>query len=486
MSHDLSFLDATAQADLVRRGEARPIDLVDAAISRIERIDPALNAVVGRLFDEARAQARAIRPEGAPFPGVPMLLKDLGAPCAGAPLTCGMRFLRDAGWREPEDSYFTARLRAAGFCFLGRTSSPELGLLPTTEPEAYGPTHNPWSLAHSPGGSSGGSAAAVAAGLVPAAHASDGGGSIRIPASSCGLVGLKPTRGRCSFGPGAGERWAGLSCEHVLTRSVRDAAAILDVVAGPMPGDPYFATPPERAFASSAEPGTTRRPLRIGLMAERSPRGAPVDPACREAAERAADALERRGHRIEPAYPEALDDPSALEALVEIISANVAFALNSWGRKVGREIAEGDVEPLTWALAERGRSRGAARYVAAVDRAHGFGRALARWWESGWDLLLTPTTAAPPPRLGEMGSTREEPFRGFARAAPYGAFTSPFNLSGQPAISLPLHWTDAGLPVGAQLVAAYGREDLLLSVAAELELDLPWADRRPPLASPAA
>ncbi len=478
MPQDLTFLDATEQAALVRRGEVQPIELVDAAIARIERIDPALRSVVAPLFEEARAQARTV-PAGAAFPGVPMLLKDLGAPCAGAPLTCGMRFLRDAGWREPEDSYFTARLRAAGFCFVGRSSSPELGLLPTTEPEAYGPTHNPWSLAHSPGGSSGGSAAAVAAGLVPVAHASDGGGSIRIPASACALVGLKPTRARSSFGPGVGERWAGLSCEHVLTRSVRDAAAILDVVAGPMPGDPYFAPPPERPFASFLEPGPR---LRIGLMAERSPRGGPVDPACREAAERAARSLERLGHRIEPGYPDALDDASALEALVEIIAANVAFALDAWAGRVGGEIGAGDVEPLTWALAERGRARSAAHYLAAIDRAHRFGRALARWWEGGWDLLLTPTTAAPSPRLGEMRSTRAEPFRGFARAAPYGAFTSPFNLSGQPAISLPVHWTDEGLPVGAQLVAGYGREDLLLSVAAELERELPWCGRRPPIA----
>ncbi len=246
MSDELAALDATAQADLVRRRALQPIELVDAAIARIERLNPPLNAVITPLFEKARAAARSPQLPDGPFRGVPTLLKDLGAHSAGDPFHAGMRFLRALHWNAPEESYITAKLRAAGFIVLGKTNTPELGLLPTTEPEAYGATHNPWDPRHSPGGSSGGAAAAVAAGLVPAAHATDGGGSIRIPASHCGLVGLKPSRGRISLGPDVGERWAGCAVENAVTRSVRDTAAILDVLAGAMPGDPYTAPPPAR------------------------------------------------------------------------------------------------------------------------------------------------------------------------------------------------------------------------------------------------
>src|SRR5262245_40545973 len=249
--NDLSSLDATAQAALVRRGELSPRELVEAAVARLERLNPQLNAVIHPALERARAAAASRDLPDGPFRGVPFLMKDLGGAEAGAPCHCGMRFLRDAGWTEREDAYLTRRFRDAGMISLGRTNTPELALLPTTEPEAYGPTRNPWSLAHSAGGSSGGAAAAVAAGIVPVAHASDGGGSIRGPASMCGLVGLKPTRGRNSFGPALGERWSGFSAEFVVTRSVRDAAALLDVTAGPMPGDPYFAPPPARPFATA-------------------------------------------------------------------------------------------------------------------------------------------------------------------------------------------------------------------------------------------
>jgi amidase len=477
MKDEIAFLDATAQADLVRRGEVTPAELLEGAIARIEKLNPTLNAVIATFFDDARARVGAL-PEG-PFRGVPLLLKDLGGGMAGKPLYSGMRFLRDAKWCEPQDSHFTARLRAAGFSFLGRTNSPELGLLPTSEPEAFGPTRNPWNEGHSAGGSSGGSAAAVASGMVSVAHASDGGGSIRIPASSCGLVGLKPTRGRNSFGPGAGERWGGCSCEHVVARTVRDVAALLDVVSGPTPGDPYFAPPPAAPFASRLAPGPR---LRIGLMAEAGPRQTPVDAECRTAAEKAARALADLGHRVEPSYPPALDDSRAIEAFVGVVAANIAFALDSAAAKVGKPVTEDDVEPLTWAMATAGRSRTANDYIATLDKMHGFGRSVAAWWAEGFDLLLTPTTGEPPPPIGQFTATRAEPFRGFMRAAPFGIFTSAFNLTGQPAISVPVHWTASGLPVGAQLVSGYGAEEALLRVAAELEQALPWKDRRPPIA----
>jgi len=251
MADDLAILDATAQAELVRSRQLSPRELVAAAIARVERLNPQLNAVTLPALEQARERAAAADLPRGPFHGVPFLMKDLGGPEAGRRCTGGMRCLKDAGWTETTNGYLTDKLLAAGLVILGRTNTPELGLLPTTEPQAFGPTHNPWNPAYSPGGSSGGSAAAVAAGLVPAAHASDGGGSIRIPASMCGLVGLKPTRGRNSFGPAVGERWGGFSAEFVVTRSVRDAAALLDVTHGPMPGDPYAAAPPTRPYAAA-------------------------------------------------------------------------------------------------------------------------------------------------------------------------------------------------------------------------------------------
>jgi amidase len=485
MSDELARLDATAQAELVRDGKISPRELVDAAIARVEKLDPQLNAVVLPAFERARDRAARLSAgrasPDAPFHGVPFLMKDLGGQEEGAPYHAGMRFLKEAGWTEPEDSHFAARLKSSGLVSLGRTNTPELGLLPTTEPAIYGPSHNPWSLEHSPGGSSGGSAAAVAAGVVAAAHASDGGGSIRIPAAHCGLVGLKPTRGRSSFGPGIGERWAGFSCELVVTRTVRDTAAILDVTAGPMPGDPYFAPPPARPFreAVGADPGR----LRIGLL-DQSPReGLTLHPECGEAARNAARALEALGHQVEPSYPDAFRDSEAVRHYVTVVACNIARTLDAVGDRIGRKVEQGDVEALTWAVAENGRTASAASYLASVEFVHKLGRRMAQWWQSGFDLLLTPTTAEPPPRLGEMDSTSDQPLKGFLRAAPFGAFTSVFNQTGQPAISLPVHWTQQGLPVGAQLVAPFAREDLLLSVAAQLEEALPWRERRAPLAA---
>jgi len=468
----LAGLDATAQAELVRKGEISPRELVDAAIARVERVDPALRSVIHPAFDEAR---RATAADG-PFRGVPVLIKDIGGAEAGRPYCAGMRFLKDAGWREPADAYLTQSLKAAGLVSIGRTSTPELALLPTTEPDAFGPTRNPWNTEHSSGGSSGGAAAAVAAGLVPVAHASDGGGSIRIPAAHCGLVGLKPSRGRNSFGPQLGERWNGLSAEFMVTRSVRDAAALLDVTSGARPGDPYVAPPPARPFAR--EPGASPGRLRIGVM-RAAPRGIPLDPDCLAAVDRAARVLADLGHVVEESHPAALDDHEVVQHYVTVVSSNVARALEAWAGKVGRPIPPDGVETLTAALAERGRGTTAADLLATLEYVHAYGRRLAEWWQGGFDLLLSPTTAAPPPAIGYLTSTPEEPLRAFVRAAPFGAFTFPFNMSGQPAISLPMHWTANDLPVGCQLVAGYGREDLLLRVSAEIEQAAPWAGRRP-------
>jgi amidase len=478
MTDEFAALDATAQAALVRRGDASPRELIDAAISRIERLNPELNAVIHPALERGRAAAAKPDLPAGPFRGVPFLMKDIGGAEAGAPYCCGMRFLRDAGWTEREDAYLTRRFKAAGLISLGRTNTPELALLPTTEPAAFGATRNPWNPAYSAGGSSGGAAAAVAAGLVPAAHASDGGGSIRGPASMCGLVGLKPSRGRNSFGPALGERWSGFSVEFVVTRSVRDAAALLDVTAGAMPGDPYVAPPPPRPFAVAAAEAPA--PLRIGVLAG-APRAVETHGECVAAAERAAGLLADLGHHVEASHPAALDEPEHVLTYVTIVSTNTARAVDVCGEKVGRPAGPDDLEPLTWMLAERGRAASATELLAAVEAAHAFGRRLASWWANGFDVLVTPTQAAPPPELGYLRSTPDEPLLAFVRSAPYGACTLPFNMSGQPAISLPLHWTADGLPIGVQLVSAYGREDLLLALAAQLEAAAPWAARRPPV-----
>jgi amidase len=405
-------------------------------------------------------------------------MKDLGGAEAGEPYYAGMSFLKEAGWREAEDSYLTRKIKAAGLISLGRTNTPELGLLPVSEPRSFAPTRNPWNLSHSAGGSSGGSAAAVAAGIVPAAHASDGGGSIRGPASMCGLVGLKTSRGRCTFGPNLGERWSGFSVEFAVTRTVRDAAGLLDVMAGPGLGDPYYAPPPSRSYVDEIAAPPAR--LRIGVM-RRAPRDMDLHPDCVAAMDVTARLLSSLGHSVEETHPEALDDPDCVFAYVDIVCANVARALNAWGERVGRTIGATDVESLTWALAERGRGISAAQHLATLEQVHAYGRRLAAWWASGFDLLLTPTQSAPPPEIGHISSTADEPFRAFLRSAPYGAFTFPFNLSGQPAISLPLFWGREGLPMGSHFVAAHGREDLLFRLAAQLEQAQPWTTRRPPV-----
>ncbi len=484
----LAYLDAVGQAELVRRGELSAAELVEAAIRRIERIDPELHAVIHTAFDDARRDvSRSVA--DAPFAGVPILMKDIGGEEAGRPLCAGLRAARDAEYTASADSHLTRKLRSAGFVSLGRTNTPELALLPTTEPEAFGATRNPWNLGHSAGGSSGGAAAAVAAGLVPVAHASDGGGSIRGPASMCGLVGLKPTRGRSSFGPGLGERWSGFSCEFVVSRTVRDSATLLDVIAGRMTGDPYAASPPAAPFAEAVD--ANRRGLRIGLM-RHAPRDIEVHADLVAAVERTAERLEGLGHVVELAHPKALDEPDIVRLYVDVVCANVARALQSWSERLGQPVGPAGVEPMTWALAERGQGLGATQLLEALEGVHGFGRRVSEFFgadggREGFDLLLTPTQAQPPPEIGYMAQMPDNPLGPFLRAAPFGVFTLPFNLSGQPAISVPGHFTtgEAGgpsdLPVGVQLVAASGDEATLLDVAAQLERETLFSARTPPI-----
>lgn len=475
---DDAFLDATDQAELVRTGEASPLELVDAAIERIERVNPQLNAVIHERFDKARVEAAADIPDG-PFRGVPFVVKDLDGYSAGDPYYGGTKFLRDHDYRPVRDSYLTEKFRAAGLITVGRTNTPELGLVPTAEPATYGPTRNPWDPERSTGGSSGGSAAAVASGMVAMGHAGDGGGSIRIPASECGLVGLKPSRGRHSLGPEVGESWGGLVARLAVTRTVRDTAALLDAIQGPMPGDPYTAPPPARPYVDElgADPGS----LRIGWRLEApSLVGAP-HPDTVAAVQGAAALLESLGHRVDESSPDALDDPDFTGAFINAYNSWVARDLERLGDAVGTPVTADDVEPGTWFIAEAGREVNARQYLASIEYLHDFTRRVAGWWDGGYDLLLTATIPEPPPLLGQFTSTADDPFTALFRSAEIVPFTAPFNTTGQPGISLPLHWNDDGLPIGIQLVAAYGREDLLIQVASQLEEAAPWKDRRPPI-----
>jgi len=479
MSDELTRLDATAQAELVRRGRVKPIELVDAAIHRIEKLNPDLNAVIIPLFEKARAQATSPDLPDGPFKGVPFLLKDLMLQSKGDPYHEGMELLKKLGWRSDHDTYLAQKFRAAGFVFLGKTNVPELGPLPATEPRAYGPTRNPWNTARSTGGSSGGAAAAVASGMVPAAHASDGGGSIRIPASECGIVGLKPSRGRTSLGPDIGEAWAGAVVEHVLTRSVRDTAAILDAVSGPMPGDPNFAPLPVRPFLSEvgADPGK----LKIGMLTSAAEKNMTTHVDCVKAVQEAGRILESLGHHVEESFPPPLGSRELRRNISILSSVALARDLDILSDKIGRTITPDDVEPFIWAFAELGRKVTGPGYLKAIQEIHTLTRQVAQWWVEGHDLLLTPTLAEPPPRIGEFTSTAEDPLKVGRRSLPFMTFTAPFNATGQPAVSLPLSWNGDGLPVGVQLVAAYGKEDLLIRLASQLEVAHPWKDRWPPV-----
>jgi amidase len=478
MTDSYARLDATAQAELVRSGEVEPSALVEAALERIERLNPELNAVIHRLDDKAReAAASPDLPDG-PFRGVPFLVKDAVCQTAGDPYHAGSRFLKEAGWRATQDSELARRYRAAGLVICGRTNTPEFAMSATCEPLAYGASRNPWSLDHSTGGSSGGSAAAVAAGLVPAAHGNDMGGSIRIPSSFCGLVGLKPSRARNSLAPHHGEYWGPLTHEHVLTRTVRDSAAILDATAGPAPGDPYTAPPPTRPYRE--EIGAAPGRLRIGIMTE-ARAGIEVDPLCRDAVARTARTLEGLGHDIDEVSLASFDDPRFTTGFARIIPAALALDRAIWGERIGRPAREDEIEPLNWQLAEAGAQLSAMDYIQAVEDVHAYSRELMPWWHSGWDILITPTCPSPPPLLGELAPDAD-PATLMGDLAKLTYFTAPFDATGQPAISLPVDPGQGGLPIGVQLVADSGREDVLFRLASQLEAAEPWTQRWPAMA----
>jgi len=474
LADDTRWLDATAQAELVASGKVSPVEMVNAAIERVERYDGALNALTYRWFEAARELASSSALPDGPFRGVPYLLKDLYAAEAGKPLSNGSKAYKAADYVSSEDTTLVSRYKAAGLISIGRSNSPEFGSVPVTEPEAWGPTRNPWDLSRTPGGSSGGSAAAVAAGIVPIAHASDGGGSIRIPASCCGLVGLKVSQGRISMGPTRDE--SNLGVEHCVSRSVRDSARLLDATHGPGIGDVIIAPTPRRPFIDEvgADPGR----LRIGFL-DFNPRGGDVHADCVDGVHKTAKLLESLGHHVEPGFPDIFSDNEIGRAFSMLWSTNMGTAIRRFSQALGREMTPNDIEAMNWAQAEFAKGVNGVDFSLAQASSIQFRRAIQSWWTKGWDLLLTPTLSAPPLPVGSMPNNPERPMTPLMTAGSWVAFTSQFNISGQPAISLPLHRTAEGLPVGMQLAAAYGREDVLIRVASQLEQAAPWAHLTP-------
>ena len=474
---ELNWLDATAQADLVASGEVSPRELVEAAVERAEEVNPSLNAIIHEFYDQAVAEADSVA-EDRPFRGVPFLFKDLGACLAGQPLNSGSRVLKALDFKAPLDTALGLKFRDAGLVTIGKTNTPEFGIVPTTEPKAWGATLNPWDRTRSPGGSSGGSAAAVAAGIVPIAHANDGGGSIRIPASANGLVGLKPSRARISEAPYVGDSMSGLVSEFIVARSIRDVAGILDLVHGPEPGDPYAAAPPVRPYREEIESDPGR--LTIAVLTD-SLTGDEVSAEIVEAVEGVAAELEALGHEIvRPELPMSGQEMELYETFVTRWAAGVADNANTVEMILGRDLVPEDVEPLTWALTERGRRESGADYLNAVNRHQLLARIVAGIYLGGVDLVMTPTLTDVPLPLGSFDDSGPDPMVAMDLARGLCAFTGIFNATGQPAISLPLAMSRTGLPIGIQFVAPIWREDLLLGFSSRLEEALPWADRRPP------
>lgn len=452
--------DATGLAALVRAGEVHPRELVDAAIERAERLDPRLNALVHTQFDRAREDCGRVDPD-APFPGVPFLLKDYGGWEAGEPYRMGVRTLRDLDHRPTTDSGYARRVRAGGLIPIGRTNVPELAVMGTTEPQLWGPTHNPWGHGRSPGGSSGGSAAAVAARIVPAAQANDISGSIRIPAAQCGLVGLKPTRGRVV--PSGVDVPVGMNTEGVVTRSVRDTAALVSWLSH---RSPWWPAPGWDVALDVALPP---RPLRIGICTTAF-NGSPVDPDSSATARHAAELFASMGHHVDESAPSVFFADELWELAKTALGVTAATEADRWTTRIGHALGEADLEPRTWSMVQAGRAVSGPELAAVIERMQELSSEAFEWWES-YDVLLTPTTAAP-------GSPHGDYLTKYVSGLG-SAFTRPVNVTGQPAISVPIGWPSDGLPRGVQLVGRYGDDQTVVSLAAGLEAAEPWTHRRP-------
>jgi amidase len=469
---DFEKYDGLGLAELVRRGEVKAVELLETVIERIEALNPKVNAVVTKMYDQARRSIKAGLPVG-PFTGMPYLLKDLHLLYAGVPTTYGSRFFAD--FIPDHDSTMTVRLKRAGLVICGKTNTPEFGQATGTDPVLFGSTRNPWNPSISCGGSSGGAAAAVASGMVPMAHATDGGGSIRIPASCCGLFGLKPTRARTPYGPDLGEGWSGASVGHAVTRSVRDSAALLDITAGPDVGDPYWAPPPAGSFLEEVEMAPGK--LRIALCTV-SFNGSPVDRVCIDAAKDTARLCQSLGHAVEEAQPQ-VDGAELREAQRVIAISNLRVTLDARARATGKPWSEENVERMTYLSAKGVDEVNGADYARSIQAIHRAGRQVGRFFEK-YDVLLTPTMACAPLPLGQpdMMAADVKVFREpLMRTI---GFTSLFNSAGNPAMSVPLYWNDAGLPIGIQFAGRFGDEATLFRLAAQLEKARPWAGRKPP------
>ena len=469
--------DAIGLAELVRDGEVTPDELLDVALDQVQSTDDAIAAVVDVQESAARATIAAGLPAG-PLAGVPFLLKDLGCEAIDFPSSMGSGLYRD--YRYTYDSEMFVRLRAAGLVTFGRTASPEFGIGPTTEGKVYGrPTRNPWNTNHVAGGSSGGAGAAVAAGVVPAAHGSDGGGSVRIPASSCGLFGFKPTRALLPDGPAVGEGWAGMAIDGFLTRSVRDNAALLDAVTGPDLGTPYYAPPLASSFLKAIE--SPARRLRIAVT-DRSFTGEAMHADCIAAVHHTAELCESLGHEIVEAHPP-IDIEHFMRAWADIVACGTQLTVASRVVELNRPLTEADTDRVTRLACLMGATVSGAQYLAGVDVVHAVGRIMARFLVP-YDLLLSATLAEPPALLGRFDPNREDAWTDFADyrirfVLPYSPFTALANGSGQPALSLPLWWNNSGLPVGTHLMARAGDDLTLMQLAADLEQAQPWFERRP-------
>ncbi len=468
---DYVGLDGTALAAGVRNGEFCAAELVETAIARAQAVNPKLNAIAVALFDQARAAAAA-GPAGA-FAGVPFLMKDLNQGLAGVRLTHGSRAFGDNVCQS--DSESARRFKAAGLLIMGTTTTPELGLTVTTESLLFGKTRNPWNLERVPGGSSGGAAALTAAGVVPLAHATDGGGSIRVPASCCGLFGLKVSRGRNPVAMGRTEGWSGLGVSHAVTRSVRDSAALLDAIHGPEAGSRYVAPPPQGTFLSALD----RPPRRLKIALQRhTAAGAPVHADCLAAVDDAARLCEQLGHVIEEAQP-ALDAEALRQALLTIISAHTAATLSARQIELGRPLAKDEIELITAVLCANGRKATAEDLIradqACMTAAQTIGEFLTQY-----DMILSPTLGEPPVALGTV-SLDANPQQNSEAIGRFSPFTAVQNQTGQPAMSVPLYWNAEGLPIGVMFAARVGAEQDLLALAAQLEQARPWFNRRPPI-----
>jgi amidase len=488
MPDELIGYDAIALAELVQTGEINPVELVEITIQRIEALNPTLNAVIHKMYDQARqtaekwsAELRAGQATGATFAGVPFLLKDLLAEYRDAPFNEGSRAVK--GYLSKLDSELVKRQKVGGLIIVGKTNTPEFGCLPTSDISIYGPTVNPWNPSLTPGGSSGGSAAAVAAGIVPMAHGNDGGGSIRIPASCCGLFGLKPTRARNPLGPLFGDLGSGLVSEHALTRTVRDSAALLDLTSGTDLGDPYYAPPKERSYLEEVNRDVAG--LKIGFLIS-IPEGwskeTQVHPDCERAVKDAAQLCESLGHIVEEVTPDQLSHPNILQIYGLVWSCLVGHIIAYWQRELGREIGQADLDPLNWDDYQAGLNITGADYLFTVEEIQRFSRKIARWHhDGGYDLLLSPTMRIPPTKLGAFESTPEDPMKWLEVTLSFNAFTRIQNLTGQPAMSVPLFWNEDNVPIGVQFAARFGDEATLFRLAAQLERARPWADRKPPI-----